>query len=461
MRRALIWGGYSVKAKAASNGITIYVEADVAPHLYVWEGAAVTLNGGWPGDVLTETKEVKGTTFYYKTFYPSTGSINIIFNNGSSGTGNQTGNIGGLASGSYFYKYNGGGVSEDVTDQYKDSEPDPEPEPEPVMPEAPEVLPSYKAGEICAFFEVPASNTDYAEVYAWAWTGDSEDAPDYKNYTGGKGHWPGVACKIVSSDDQKTVWKWTYDGDLEGMPAYIIFNNNNGVQTGNLTFENGGYYDVEGYTGKVAELEGTNDDIVNREFTANQYATVCLPYAVSAEEMANLGGKFYAYTGEAEGILSFTAVKELEALTPYVYIADKDGQNLASLAGKDIVDGNLVAVAKGNFTFKGTKTRKNLITNKKETYYGYKATDGTFVKVGFTKGANIDAWKAYFITSTAEGAEAKSSLFDSTPTAINQLKQLFNGAADDAVYTIDGKKVGAKNLPQGLYIYSGKKIIIK
>lgn len=456
-------GGYSVKAKAASNGITIYVKADAAPHLYVWEGAGVTLNGGWPGNVLTETKEVKGTTFYYKTFTPSTGSINIIFNNGSGGDGNQTKNIEGLTSDRY-YTYDGGSGCEDVTAQYKD----PEPEPEPVMPEAPEVLPSYKAGEVCAFFAVPASVTNYAEVSAWVWSGDGQP-----NYTGG--NWPGEKCeKLPISDSEKTIWKWTYTGELTELPEKIIFNNSKTgdndikLQTADMKFVNGGYYKTttgtrleDCTTGKVAEVEGTNDDIVSREFTANQYATVCLPYAVSAEEMANLGGKFYAYTGEAEGILSFTAVKELEALTPYVYIADKDGQNLASLAGKEIVDGDLVAVTNGNFTFKGTKTRKNLITNKQETYYGYKAADNTFVKVGFTKGAKIDAWKAYFITSTAEGAEAKSSLFDSTPTAINQLKQLFNNAADDAVYTIDGKKVGAKNLPQGLYIYNGKKIIIK
>lgn len=463
MRRALIWGGYSVKAKAASNGITIYVKADAAPYLYVWNSAEgdTPFNGAW-NDVkpMTETKEVKGVKFYYQTFYPSTGSINIIFHNGRGGDANQTGDITNRTSDSY-YTYDGGSGCEDVTAQYKD----PEPEPEPVMPEAPEVLPSYNAGEICAFFEVPASVTNYPNVGAWVWVDNGA------NYTGGD--WPGEACKKYSSDSQKTVWKWTYKGELTELPAgaKILFNDNQRnqqAQTDDMVFVNGGYYKTttgtlkeDCTTGKVAEVEGTNDDIVSREFTANRYATVCLPYAVSAEEMANLGGKFYAYTGEAEGILSFTAVKELEALTPYVYIADKDGQNLASLAGKDIVNGDIVAVTNGNFTFKGTKTRKNLITNKQETYYGYKATDGGFVKVGFKKGANIDAWKAYFITSTAEGAEAKSSLFDSTPTAINQLKQLFNTAADDAVYTIDGKKVGAKNLPQGLYIYNGKKIIIK
>lgn len=128
-----------------------------------------------------------------------------------------------------------------------------------------------------------------------------------------------------------------------------------------------------------------------------------MPYAVSATELAQLKGDFYEYTSETDGVLTFTGVKELKAWTPYVYIASENGKNLAPLSEKVVVEDVSAEVKKGNFTFKGTNTRKNLITNKRETYYGYRATDGTFVKVGSTKGANIDAWKAYFITTTAGG----------------------------------------------------------
>lgn len=468
MHKALTWGGQTVSEQASdnSNGITIYVSASEAPYLYVWEGEGADKkepNGGWPGTQMseTQTKEVKGTTFFYQTIPSSTGSINIIFNGGQGKP--QTGNIEKRTSDSYF-KYDGNETADDVTDQYKD----PEPVPDPEMPDAPDVLPSYKKGEICAFFEVPASITGYSEVGAWVWSGNGEP-----NYTGGKDNWPGEKCeKIVAlSDNEKTVWKWTYTGELTELPEYIIFNDNQKncqLQTGDMKFVNGGYYKasatnkVDCTTGKVAELEGETEDILNREFTANQYATIYLPYAVSATELAQLKGDFYEYTSETDGVLTFTGVKELGAWTPYVYIASENGKNLAPLSEKVVVEDVSAEVKKGNFTFKGTNTRKNLITNKQETYYGYRATDGTFVKVGSTKGANIDAWKAYFITSTAGGAEAKSSSFaGGDTTGINHVKHILENASDDAAYTIDGKKMGTQNLPKGLYIYKGKKLIVK
>ena len=456
-------GGQTVSEQASdnSNSITIYVKASTAPHLYVWWDGNTSPNGGYPGDIMTETTEVKNVTFFYKTFTPTSGTLNFLLNGGGDDT--KSDDIKGVTS-DVFYEFDGKGNTKDVTAQYKD----PEPVPDPEMPDAPDVLPSYKKGEICAFFEVPASITSYSEVGAWVWSGNGEP-----NYTGGKDNWPGEICEKIESlsDNEKTVWKWTYTGELTELPEYIIFNDNqkNGqLQTDNMKFVNGGYYKasatnrVDCTTGKVAELEGESEDILTREFTANQYATIYLPYAVSATELAQLKGDFYEYTSEADGVLTFTGVKELKAWTPYVYIASENGKNLAPLSEKDVVEKVSAEVKKGNFTFKGTNTRKNLITNKQETYYGYRATDGTFVKVGSTKGANIDAWKAYFITSTAGGAEAKSSSFvGGETTGINHVKQILENAADDAVYTIDGKRMGTQNLPKGLYIYKGKKLIVK
>lgn len=459
MHKALTWGGQTVSEQASdnSNSITIYVNASEAPYLYVWEGEGADKkepNGGWPGTQMseTQTKEVKGTMFFYQTISSSTGSINIIFNRGQGKP--QTDNIVNITSDSYF-KYDGNKAADNVTAQYKDPE----------MPDAPDVLPSYKKGEICAFFEVPASVTAYENVFAYAWTPGSPKAIEFTNA------WPGDQCaEEATLANGNKVWKWTYNGTLADKPVNIIFNKgSNEMQTGDMGFVNGGYYKTttgtlneDCTTGKVAELEGESEDILTRDFTANQYATIYLPYAVSAEELAQLKGDFYEYTSEADGVLTFTGVKELKAWTPYVYIASENGKNLAPLSGKVVVENVSTEVKKGNFTFKGTNTRKNLITNKQETYYGYRATDGTFVKVGSTKGANIDAWKAYFITSTAGGAEAKSSSFvGGETTGINHVKQILENAADDAVYTIDGKRMGTQNLPKGLYIYKGKKLIVK
>jgi hypothetical protein len=90
-------------------------------------------------------------------------------------------------------------------------------------------------GEVCAFFEAP---TSWSVVKCWAW--DSKN-----NYTGGS--WPGATCVKVGTNNGKNVWKWSYSGMLTTQPTFIIFNNNNnGQQTADLDFKNGGYYNEAG-----------------------------------------------------------------------------------------------------------------------------------------------------------------------------------------------------------------------
>ena len=113
--------------------------------------------------------------------------------------------------------------------------------------EEPEQLPAadctYREGEVCAFFEAPASWTK--TVYCWAWT----DAPS-DNFTGGS--WPGTGCELLgTADNGNLVWKWTWDGTKQNnsaatRPAKIIFSNNGTPQTADLSFTLGGYYNEKG-----------------------------------------------------------------------------------------------------------------------------------------------------------------------------------------------------------------------
>ena len=100
-------------------------------------------------------------------------------------------------------------------------------------------------GEVCAFFEAP---TSWTTVKCWAW-----DASN--NYIGGA--WPGAECTKVGTNNGKNVWKWSYSGTLTTQPTYIIFNNNNnGQQTSDLDFKNGGYYNEAGaLQGQVTGIE--------------------------------------------------------------------------------------------------------------------------------------------------------------------------------------------------------------
>lgn len=105
-------------------------------------------------------------------------------------------------------------------------------------------------GEVCAFFEQPASSNWKGDITCWAWDKSG-------NYTGGT--WPGSKCeKVGTTSDGKTVWKWTWNGSYvkeksasasttASLPTDIIFtnkkaNSDSGAQTLNMKFNNGNYY---------------------------------------------------------------------------------------------------------------------------------------------------------------------------------------------------------------------------
>lgn len=115
------------------------------------------------------------------------------------------------------------------------------------------VIPSFctvNDGEVCAFFEQPASSNWKGNITCWAWDKSG-------NYTGGT--WPGSKCeKVGTTSDGKNVWKWTWNSSYvkdetapesttASQPTGIIFtnkkaNSNSGAQTLNMEFKNGNYY---------------------------------------------------------------------------------------------------------------------------------------------------------------------------------------------------------------------------
>ena len=81
-----------------------------APYLYAWESTSTALAGTWPGTLLTQ-KDSEG---YYYMELDTTGTYNVIFNNGSAQTADITGLSGEttfeVASGFGSYKQTGGTV---------------------------------------------------------------------------------------------------------------------------------------------------------------------------------------------------------------------------------------------------------------------------------------------------------------------------------------------------------------
>lgn len=199
----------------------------------------------------------------------------------------------------------------------------------------------------------------------------------------------------------------------------------------------------------------------DRNFTMNQPCTVCLPFALTAEELANVG-KAYTLSAVSGSKATFTPAAAIEAYTPYLLIPSADGKLLENIAeAKDItaVPDEAKTSVSGSYSFVGTLQAKESVKTEGMEVYGFSAQDGKFVHAG--DNASIDAFRAYIsVPSTALSTAASRSIdldFGGT-TGINEIQNVQSSSAA-ATYDVAGKRVG-KNY-KGVVISKGKKMIQK
>ena len=198
----------------------------------------------------------------------------------------------------------------------------------------------------------------------------------------------------------------------------------------------------------------------DRNFIQDQPSTVCLPFALTAEELAKVG-KAYTLSAVSGSKATFTPVAAIEAYTPYLLIPSVDGKLLEEIAAaKDIAD--VPAEAKtsvsGGYSFVGTLQAKKSVKTPNTEVYGFSADGGKFVRVG--ENASIDAFRAYISVPTTASTAASRSIdidFGGT-TGINEIQKAQSSSAA-ATYDVAGKRVG-KNY-KGVVICNGKKMIQK
>lgn len=210
----------------------------------------------------------------------------------------------------------------------------------------------------------------------------------------------------------------------------------------------------------IAASTGSNVSY-DRNFTQDRPSTICLPFALTVEELAKVG-KAYTLSAVSGSKATFTPVTAIEAYKPYLLIPSADGKLLENIADtKDIAD--VPAEAKtsvsGSYSFVGTLQAKKSVKTEGVEVYGFSASEGKFVHAGAN--ASIDAFRAYIsVPSTALSTAASRSIdldFGGT-TGINEIQNAQSSSAA-ATYNVAGKRVG-KNY-KGVVISNGKKMIQK
>lgn len=210
----------------------------------------------------------------------------------------------------------------------------------------------------------------------------------------------------------------------------------------------------------IAASKGSNVSY-DRNFTMNQPCTVCLPFALSAEELAKVG-KAYTLSAVSGSKATFTPAQAIEAYKPYLLIPSADGKLLEEIsAAKDIADvpAEAETSVSGSYSFVGTLQAKKSVKTEGVEVYGFSASEGKFVHAGAN--ASIDAFRAYIsVPSTALSTAASRSIdldFGGT-TGINEIQNAQPSLAQ-ATYDVAGKRVG-KNY-KGVVVSNGKKMIQK
>ena len=201
----------------------------------------------------------------------------------------------------------------------------------------------------------------------------------------------------------------------------------------------------------------------NRTITTAK-ATVCLPYELPRN------GSFDAHTlsGGNNSAVSFKDMKDkLEAYKPYLITANGTpqlgGENLQVKA----FNAAALTTPAGKYRFVGTVTDIDNATAAAANAYILQ-DDGLFHKVTTEhSAAMLPAYRAYIVRGDGNDAKQLSVVLDGETTGIDGMKDDAMGT-DGAVYDLHGRRMAdrldnntRRQLPAGVYIVSGRKVILK
>lgn len=206
-----------------------------------------------------------------------------------------------------------------------------------------------------------------------------------------------------------------------------------------------------------------NSDItLNRTLVADKWNTLCVPFAISEEEIkANFGEgtlveKFDAVNGNT---VNFADATSIEAGVPYLIKPTVAGTTY-TFNGKDVIADAPKTEGNADVTFQGIYSPTD-ITNGGTVKAAGVTEDGKVLFVNADSQTN--AFRCFFTISdnaTISPAMLKISI-KGVETAINSIVMGNNNAADNAIYNLQGQRVNGNSLTKGIYIKNGKKFAVK
>lgn len=206
-----------------------------------------------------------------------------------------------------------------------------------------------------------------------------------------------------------------------------------------------------------------NSDItLNRTLVADKWNTLCVPFAISEEEIkANFGEgtlveKLEAVNGNT---VNFADATSIEAGVPYLIKPTVAGTTY-TFNGKDVIADAPKTEGNADVTFQGIYSPTD-ITNGGTVKAAGVTEDGKVLFVNAD--SQTKAFRCFFTlndNATISPAMLKISI-KGVETAINSIVMGNNNAADNAIYNLQGQRVNGNSLTKGIYIKNGKKFAVK
>lgn len=201
---------------------------------------------------------------------------------------------------------------------------------------------------------------------------------------------------------------------------------------------------------------------LNRTLVANKWNTLCVPFAISEEEIkANFGEgtlveKFEAVNGNT---VNFADATSIEAGMPYLIKPTVAGTTY-TFNGKEVSADAPKAEGNADVTFQGIYSPTDITNNGTVKAAGV-TQDGKVLFVN--AGSQTKAFRCFFTISdnaSITPAMLKVSI-KGVETAINSIVMDNSNATDNAIYNLQGQRVNGNSLTKGIYIKNGKKFAVK
>lgn len=205
-----------------------------------------------------------------------------------------------------------------------------------------------------------------------------------------------------------------------------------------------------------------SDITLNRTLVANKWNTLCVPFAISEEEIkANFGEgtlveKLDAVNGNT---VNFADATSIEPGVPYLIKPTVAGTTY-TFNGKEVSADAPKTEGNADVTFQGIYSPTDITNNGTVKAAGV-TEDGKVLFVN--AGSKTKAFRCFFTISdnaSITPAMLKVSI-KGVETAINSIVMDNSNATDNAIYNLQGQRVNGNSLTKGIYIKNGKKFAVK